>query len=203
MNLVLLSLLVGQAPQIAIDAPDKVDYGMLIVCRPSNAETDIGWMVMEPVEKQYETFGNTLVMASGCKQEKIILLAVDWDNRKLQRIIVTVGDDKPEPNPPPGKRKVRVIYESADSTPQLLTACLPLQTYCLEKQHSYLRVDKDAKGPEGQQPAWLLTYLDIIRKSGVSLPAIIVTDESNNLLCVKPMPATGQEAINLLKEQGG
>lgn len=216
MNAILLTVILSQAPQINIDAPDQVDYGSLIVCRPSDKESDVTWVPIEPLDQEYELFGNVLVMASGCSPKQIVMFAIDWDNHKIQRVIVQVGDKpkpnpdpNPEPNPPPptpGIRKVVIIEESSDRQnygPSYGPTCQRVQAYCNEKGHDYGRIDDDAVTPDGQQPAWLLEYLDLIRRGSVEYPVLVVDPEVGQDQIKLTHLTTANAAIRFIQENGG
>jgi len=132
--------------------------------------------------------------------------------KRIQKTILVAGespDPDPNPNPtppPPGPRAAVIIYESERATPQMRAAARGLQNYCKEHGHRYLLVDDDAVDPLGLQPAWLKAYIAKAKEAGIREPYLVVTARSGEdvtFLGVAKFPATGAEAITILKKYGG
>jgi hypothetical protein len=112
-------------------------------------------------------------------------------------------DPEPDPDPTPGKRKVVLVYEAQDAVPMPIPDLQAVQKYCRDQGHVYRLVDDDAVDASGQQPAWLRKYLAKMREAGVGVPALVVTDEDDNVIGVKKLPSTGAATVSLIKEMGG
>ena len=110
-SVLLAASLLGQ-----VKGPDRVEVGQIVKLE-SPGDSGAGWFVQEPIDLKYEEFeqGKYCVFASGCRPGRIIVVAVDWDGRRLHRHIVTVGEGPgpgpgpdpvppgPDPEPDPGK----------------------------------------------------------------------------------------------------
>lgn len=114
---------------------------------------------------------------------------------RLQNIdTVTISTDSPNPE---GPRFVVILHESQDLTPARSKLYSDLEVYDtdLDKKNRLHIFDKDAGG------AWLQKYLQAIADAGVSLPAIVVVDQSTGKgVHIGPAPTSINAYKELLKK---
>ena len=227
--IVLVLAVVGGAAEpsrLGIDPPESVEVGRLIVVEVAEvADQSTTWIVLHPRDLDYRIFGQTFVAASGVKATTVeaICLTVNWESRQQWADHVSIdvidpdgdGDeddndnddqDQDEDGPPPGKREVLIIYESADSTPEFLRASRVARRYCLAKKHAYLCLDQDTKGPDGTRAAVVREGLEVLAAEGIALPAVIVRADGPGGKVYEtayPLPKTEDAMIALIKELGG
>lgn len=214
-SLLLSTVLLGQLTVI----PDKATDGAAIVV----SEKAGSWMIFTPEfnpikpTKEFEGGKVAVIVGPPGTYMAVQLIqsetGVDWIAARMiirGKLEPDPGPDPkpdpdPDPQPPPGKRKIVVLHESEQSNPQFVLTTQAIQKYCREKNHEYFRVDKDAVNPDGQQPAWLLEYLNIVRTANIELPAMVVVAEWQGKPYVSPaaLPNTAQAALDKIKELGG
>ncbi len=124
-----------------------------------------------------------------------------------QCAVEVAGDPIPPPIPPPpvtGMRRILLIRETSQSTPQLAALIQDLRNlpYLSEKKHSLLIFDKDTKLPPGTVPPELA---QAIKDLGTTpLPAVVVYSGDDGRLCgVAACPVDQVAFIDLLKKLGG
>lgn len=121
--------------------------------------------------------------------------------------VLEVAGENPPPPPPPvvGPRRILLIRESGDQTPQLGALIVRLQTnpYFKEKKHDLQVLDPQGKlaGTETAHPAIVQALKDL---GATKLPAVAVySADSGKLVGVAECPLVAEEFLALVKKFGG
>lgn len=91
--------------QAQVSGPASVKPGELIELVSEGAGN--GWMVLEPADLAYKTYegGKYFVCGSGTRAQRITVICVSWDSRRIDRHVVSVDgggtDVTPDPVIPP------------------------------------------------------------------------------------------------------
>jgi len=117
-------------------------------------------------------------------------------------------DPQPNPMPPPGPRRIVVIIEKEDQTPDQVATIHTLHQWADTTEHEYLLFDPDKKEPDKVTPAKVLApYLRAIQQRGVKLPVLIIDAApfGNGGVedAVDPLSATGAAAIERVEKEAG
>jgi hypothetical protein len=125
--------------------------------------------------------------------------------------VVEVSGTQPDPIPPPvptpGVRRLLLIHESGEQTPEIgaLIVRLHQSPYLKEKKHSFLDLDKDGHqaGTQNVHPAIVQALKDLQAKN-VKLPALVLYDSSSGaFVAAVEVPKTVDEVVDFVKKNGG
>jgi hypothetical protein len=115
------------------------------------------------------------------------------------------GDDQPQPNPTPTPGKltwVVVIEESGQRTPQQAVVISQLREWCRANKHPMLLIDKDSVGPDGRTPSYLASYLQILQRDGISVPALLAVLEGRDgktAAAGRQLPGDAGQAVDFVE----
>lgn len=177
---------------------------LLVVAGPPGkyaVRYQVDWILLEPITL-YDKDGNPIT----------VMQFVDWgevDESIAIEILEGDPDPDPDPNPvpPPGKRFVLSVAESGEATSAQAMTLAGLRRYLESSQHEWRFEDPDLETNKQNPPEWFADYLRRAAEAKVSPPFIIVGSylESGGvrILCIKPLPATAELAIELVKKYGG
>jgi hypothetical protein len=139
-----------------------------------------------------------------------------------REIVVTIGTPpvvvippKPDPEPPKpdpvvsGKRRLLLVHESADDTPEVSRLIVSLRTgtsaaYLDSKGHKLSILDDDSVDAAGKPAADVEQWRPHF--AGMKLPALFVLDETGKTLLHKqeiPAGSTAAQVVEIVKGKGG
>jgi hypothetical protein len=134
------------------------------------------------------------------------------DKTEDVKVIITVIGEGPAPDPFPEPRpepipvnelSVVIIYEATNRPPAETLTLIALAEHAQTRDYLLFRMeDKDLIGRTQQPPEWFRPYLAAAK----SVPAIVIgrtKDGAFSIVAVEPLPATGAEAVAVLKRWGG
>jgi hypothetical protein len=119
------------------------------------------------------------------------------------------GPDPPDPDPPiPGPREVVILHETENRPPPRTTT--PLRRYLTASGHKWRWIDQDTVLADGTQPTYLTTTKAEMARLNLTLPVLLVAREGfllsgevSAIYSVVELPATGDDAIEHVKDWGG
>lgn len=169
----------------------------------------ITWIQFEEVE---------ITSPDGTK--KVIKNLLGWDSNYYSKIFSVEDKDTPtpvppDPNPPtpptpdpivPGPRWIIMIHNVEETNPNREDLWNDIWEYNQNNQkHSMVQIDDETAGPEGNTPDWLKSYLSLIEKKNVDLPAMVITTTSEDaeVLYVGKAPESLEAYQSLISEYGG
>jgi len=204
--------------QVPVEPIEPGDYAQIFVEGIAEAELPTAVALHWPREKTIfvpaRTWGGRPFIWFGSKlpgKYLVFVTVIQGSELSYAEGVVTVVEGEnpqPDPIPPPipGERSIVVIYESATRTGREAAVMHGLQNWLEKSDHRWRIVDKDLReGATGKTPAWLIPYLEAV--THIPLPALIVAAVSNgrhsSIVGAEKLPATVEEAINVIKKYGG
>jgi hypothetical protein len=212
--------LMACCPVLALDWPDQVEVGQLLILDAPEGVA-CTWEVSgedldgDPYDPVWREFPGALVVES--RYHGLVTVGLSTDARRGLNSIrwsVVIGDDDepgpdpdPDPDPPPVPAKLFavIVYEEGDRDAYTVDQIDAMDSeavrdYMDRKGFRFRSVDKDITDGDGNPPASIASFLQ--RAKGESLPRIIVADRDGEVLYEKVVRSEDQ-VLKALKHYGG
>lgn len=113
-------------------------------------------------------------------------------------------DPAPDPDPQPGRRRVVILHESNQPSPEFsnLRVRLRKSPYLASQRHELYILDQHSRNASDAQLRLVTKYMSLL-DANPSFPVFFVADLSDKVLHQGPCPKTVAKVVELVKQEGG